>query len=186
MPLEPARIYDGPRAVNFDGYAFDANDRPTFRYTLRENDRDGVLTVAETPVPIKASLASGFIRRFAIETPAGYRTWFFAGQSSREPHAVASSGTRIPDLSLKAEEAVLTSTGMRIVLPQDGDRAIVLEALGAPDGTMWCFVPRSGSWQALLRLPETKTKWNGTFDVAVWALPKDNDAFVKDLTTQLR
>src|SRR5204863_87794 len=36
LPLEPARVYDGPTAVHFDGYSLDRSGRPTFRYTLTE------------------------------------------------------------------------------------------------------------------------------------------------------
>ncbi|MFM8273701.1 MAG: hypothetical protein ACKODX_15425, partial [Gemmata sp.] len=49
LPLEPARIYDGPMAVRFDGYALDKDGRPTFRYRLDETFKGPELAVAETP-----------------------------------------------------------------------------------------------------------------------------------------
>ena len=60
LPLEPARIYDGPMAVHFDGYSLDKTGRPTFRYSLDEGGKGAVLKVAESPAPIKASAATGF------------------------------------------------------------------------------------------------------------------------------
>ena len=55
LPLEPARIYDGPMAVRFDGYALDKDGRPTFRYRLDETLKGPELAVAETPVPLKGN-----------------------------------------------------------------------------------------------------------------------------------
>ena len=184
LPLEPARIYDGPQAVHFDGYSLDKEDRPTFRYTLRENEKDGVLKVSETIIPIKASVATGFIRQFAIEIPSGYRSLLLAGQSGKEPRAFTAAVTPISTLDLKAEEPLVAATGSRIVLRQDGDKAIVLEATGAPEGTVWRFVAKPGGWLVMLRLPESKENWKGTFDLVTWALPKDDDVFLKDLATK--
>jgi hypothetical protein len=185
LPLEPARIYNGPRAVNFDGYGLDKEDRPTFRYTLRENEKDGVLRVSETIIPIKPSAATGFIRQFAVEAPSGYRAWLLAGQSSKEPRAVLVAGTPVPGFDLKAAEPLVAAAGSRVILPQDGDKAVVVEAIGTSEGTAWRFVARpGGGWLILLRLPETKENWKGTFRIATWALPKDDDVFLQDLATK--
>jgi cbb3-type cytochrome oxidase cytochrome c subunit len=181
LPLEPARIYDGPRAVSFDGYSLDTIGRPTFRYTLRENDKDGVLKITETPIPVKAQVASGLVRQFALDTPAGYQAWFLAGQASKEPRAYTDAGAA-RDFVAKDGVAMVTASGTRIVLPQDGDKAVVLEAMRAPEGTMWRIAGKPGAWQVLLRLPEMKENWKGSFDLVLWALPKDEDQFVKDLT----
>src|SRR5438105_9105638 len=78
LPTEQPRVYDGPPAVHFDGYALDKSGRPTFRYTLDERGTGAVLTVAETPAPVRSSVATGFARQFAVETPAGYTAWFLA------------------------------------------------------------------------------------------------------------
>jgi hypothetical protein len=184
LPLEPARIYEGTRAVNFDGYSLDKDDLPTFRYTLRENEKDGVLKVAETIVPIKASVATGFIRRFAIDTPGGYRVWFLAGQSGKEPRAYTAAGAPLPTLDLKSAEPRVEAIVSRMVLPQEGDKAIVLEVTGTPAGTAWRVSPKSGGgWLVMLRLPESKEHWKGAFDLVTWALPKDDELLLKDLGT---
>src|SRR5688500_17083200 len=86
LPLEPARIYDGPMAVHFDGYSLDHSGLPTFRYRLTENPKDGVLKVAERPRPLKASVATGLARQFTVEAPGGYRAWLLAGQTRSEEH----------------------------------------------------------------------------------------------------
>jgi hypothetical protein len=170
--------------VNFDGYSIDKDERPTFRYTLRENEQDGILKVSETIVPVKALVATGFVRQFAVDVPAGYHGWFLAGQSSKEPRVFTAAGKRDSSFDPKAAEPLVAATGSRLVLPQDGDKAIVLEATGVPEGTVWRFVMKPGGWLIMLRLPETKENWRGTFDVFTWSLPKDDEALVKDLTTK--
>jgi len=185
LPLEPAQIYDGPKAVQFDGYSLDKEGRPTFRYRLTENPMDATLTIAETPIPMKPSVATGFTRKFAIETPAGYTPWLLAGQSSKEPRVVSAIGEKIAGLDLKAEEPTITTAATRIVLPQEGDRAVVLEALDAPAGSVWRFTPKpGGGYLVMLRLPAPKEAWKGAFEVALWAIPKDDDALLKDLATK--
>ena len=79
FPLEPARTYNGPRAVEFLGYSLDKSGRPTFRYKLQENDKGAVLRAAETPLPLKSGVATGIARRFSVEAPGGYVAWLFAG-----------------------------------------------------------------------------------------------------------
>ncbi len=183
LPLEPARLYDGPQAVNFDGYSLDRDGRPTFRYTLNEGGKDALLKVSETVMPIKASVAAGFTRRFAIEAPGGYQTWLLAGTTNKTPRAIAADGKRLapkPD----DKDFVIPADGSRIVLPGDADRAVALELTDAPKGAEWCLVPKAGGWLAMVRLPQSKDPWKGTFGVALWALPKDDDALLKDLAAK--
>jgi hypothetical protein len=88
-------------------------------------------------------------------------------------------------LDWKSEEPLAPAAGVRLVLPQDGDRAVVLEAAGAPEGSVWRFVPNSGSgWHVLLRLPESREGWKGSFEIITWALPKDDDALLKGLSAK--
>ena len=47
------------------------------------------------------------------------------------------------------------------------------------------LVPKSdGGWHVLLRLPESRDGSKGSFDVIVWALPKDDDALLKGLSAK--
>ena len=63
---------------------------------------------------------------------------------------------------LKAEEPLVPAAGVRLVLPQDADRALVLEAAGAPEGSAWRFVPKpGGGWLVLLRLARIEGRVEG-------------------------
>jgi cbb3-type cytochrome oxidase cytochrome c subunit len=180
LPLEPARIYDGPMAVKFDGYSLDANGKPTFRYRLDETGKGAELVVAETPGPLKSLLATGLARKFEVTIPGGYQAWFLAGMTSKEPRAFDSTGKAVK-LDLKAEEVTTPAPGARIVLP-DGDRATLLEAAGVPAGSTWRLVQsRSGGWLAVLKLPVAKDEQKLAFTVNLYALPKDDDGLVKEL-----
>jgi len=182
LPLEPARTYDGPRAVEFDGYSLDKYGSPSFRYRLKANENGAELKVNETPQPLQSGIAAGLARKFEIEAPAEYQAWFLAGTSPKDLRAVKADGTGgriVPDRD--AAEATAPADGYRVVLP-DGDRATVLEAFNAPAGTQWRFVPRpGGGWLAILRFPESKTPLKTTFTLAVWGLPKDDDELLKNL-----
>jgi cytochrome c2 len=185
LPLEPARIYEGPMAVHFDGYSLDKSGRPTFRYSLDEGGKGAVLSVAETHEPIKAAAATGFARRFGVESPAGYTTWFFAGMSNKEIRAVRTDGGGRVVPARDAPESEFGAEGMRVVLPADGDKVIVLEAVNAPPKTVYRFIPKvGGGWLVLLRLPEAKDSWKGSFGLVIWSVAKDDDALLKDLASK--
>ena len=172
-------------AVHFDGYTLDKSGRPTFRYSLDEGGKGAVLRVAETPMPIKASAATGLGRRFTVETPSGYQTWFLAGVASKEPRALHTTGGETVKPVEETPESGLGASGLRVVLPGDGDKAIVLEAIGTPDRTSWRFVPKpGGGWLVLLRLPETKEGWKGQFELVLWSLTKSDNRLIRDLTTR--
>ena len=184
LPLEPARTDNGPRAVEFEGFSLDKLGRPTFRYRLVENDTDAVLKVAETPLPLKSGIAAGIARKFEIEAPGGYQTWFLAGSSNKDVRAVRmGTGDKIVRIR-EAPAAAVGVEGVRVILP-DGDKATVLEAVGAPAGTQWRFEPKpGGGWLVILKLPETKTPLKATFTLSIWGLPKDDDELLKGLTTK--
>jgi cbb3-type cytochrome oxidase cytochrome c subunit len=181
LPLEPARIYDGPMAVQFDGYSLDKDGRPTFRYRLDETGKGEVLEVAETPTPLKGVLSAGLGRKFDASIPGGYQAWFFAGMTGKEPRVYDIKG-KVLKLDLKADEVTAPVVNTKLVLPTDSDRATVLEVRGAPDGTVWRFVPnKSGGWLAILKLPNAKDTQRVTFALNIWALPKDDENLLKEL-----
>ncbi|MFO0798085.1 MAG: hypothetical protein U0804_11470 [Gemmataceae bacterium] len=177
-PLEPARIYDGPVAVRYDGFSLDKAGRPTFRYALAEGPKGVELKVAETPVPLTSGVGAGLERRFAIERPGGYQPWLLAGVATREPRAVGADGAAL-SLDWKAVE-VKVPAAARLVLPADGDRAVVLGITDAPAGAEWRLVPRAGGgWNAVLRLPGDAGPL--AFAVTVWGLPRDDEALLRAL-----
>jgi cytochrome c2 len=183
LPLEPARIYDGPTAVHFDGYTLDKEGRPTFRYTLTES-ADAVLKVAETPAPLKSSVATGLRRRFEVEAPGGYQAWFLAGATSKEPRLAGVGEKPVYPLGLNADEVTVAANGTRVILPADGDRAMVLELVGSPAGTTWRFVKSGSGWLAVVRLPDAKAALRASFTLNTWALPKDDEGLLKGLTAK--
>ena len=181
LPLEPARVYDGPSAVQFDGYSLDRDGKPTFRYRLDETGNGAVLEVAETPFPLKNLLATGLARKFDATIPGGYQAWLLAGGTGKEPRVYDATGKAVK-LDLKAEEVTAPAVGTRLVLPGDADRATVLEAAGAPAGSAWRFVPnKGGGWLAVLKFPEAKTEQKVAFALNLWALPKDDEGLLKEL-----
>ena len=173
LPLEPARIYDGPMAVGFDGYSLDKAGRPTFRYHLVGGGKDSTLKVSESPVPLPTTVAAGLRRRFEADVPSGYRAWFFAGSTVRN--------LRLMDFDGKAVAVAesIPATGVRLVLPTSGDRATVLQIADATDGTTWRLIPQAGGGHlAVVQLPPGKV----SFTLLMWGLPKDDDALLKGLT----
>ncbi|VTR94442.1 probable cytochrome oxidase (cbb3-type) : Probable cytochrome oxidase (Cbb3-type) OS=Planctomyces maris DSM 8797 GN=PM8797T_08489 PE=4 SV=1: PA14: Cytochrom_C [Gemmata massiliana] len=180
MPLEPARIYDGPMAVKFDGYSLDKDGKPTFRYRLDETLKgQPELAVAETPVPLKGSVATGLGRKFELVIPGSSQVWFLAGVTNKEPRLYDATGKAIT-LDLKAEEVTSPATA-RVILSADG-RATLVDATGAPDGSSWRFVPtKNGGWLAVLKLPSAKDEKIVRFALNLWALPKDDDTILKEL-----
>lgn len=175
LPLEPARVYDGPLAVGFDGYTLDRAGRPTFRYHYTGNP-DAVLKVQETPVPLKTGVAAGFRRQFQVEVPGGYQAWLLAG--------ITNKPARLTNGTVTADVAIPTA-GNRVILPTDTDGATVLEATGAPEGTAWWFVRKpGGGWLALLRLPESNDPQRVMVTLTAWGLPKDDDSLIKGLTSK--
>jgi len=186
LPQEPPRMMDGPPAVHFDGYSLDKSDLPTFRYRLDEWGRGAILRVAESVTPVKATAATGLARHFAVEAPGnGYCAWLLAGQSIKDPRLIDAKTGEARQIDLKSEEPQIPAAGIRLVLPQDGDRAIVLEAVGVSDGCDWHFVARPGGGRlAILRLPHSDGGWKGSFSIVMWALPKDDDALLNGLTAK--
>lgn len=181
LPLEPARIYDGPMAVKFDGYSLDKDGFPTFKYRLDEVGKGAELFVSETPTPLRSLLAPGLARKFDIAIPGGYQAWFFAGTTGKEPRVYDATGKALK-LDLKADEPTAPAVGTRLVLPGDTDRAVVFEAAGAPAGTVWRFVPaRAGGWLAVLKFPNAKDEQKAAFALNLYALPKDDDGLLKEL-----
>ncbi|MCI0705035.1 MAG: c-type cytochrome [Planctomycetia bacterium] len=184
LPLEPARIFNGPLAVKFDGYGLDKDGQPTFRYQLDEGGKDAVLRVAETPFPLKNALASGFGRKFGATIPGGYQGWLHVGITTKQPRLRDKKGREVP-LDLKAAEVTSLATGVLVVLPGEGDRATVIEPALLPLGITWRFVQaKDGSWHAILRMPESKSDQKLVFSLNLWALPKDDDKLLKELLAQ--
>lgn len=180
---DPPRSYDGPLAVQFDGYSLGKNGFPTFRYKLDETGKGAVLDVAETPSPLKTQLATGLSRKFEVAVPGGYQAWLLLGATPKQPRAFDGTGKPLK-IDFKADEVLIPNDRTRFVVPTDGDRAALYELTDAPAGMVWRLVPtRADGWLVVLKLPASKEPKRYTFSANLFALPKDEDSLVKDLLT---
>jgi len=181
-PVPANAIYQGPMRVTFAGYALDPAGNPTFNYRVaaEEGDRAEVV-VADTPAPLRAAVAAGVARKLTVDRPAGRTAWFLAGTTGGDPRAYGPDGARLP-VDLKDAEPEAPAVGTRVVLPQDGGRAVVLHLAAGPAGAAWRFVPRPGGGrQAVLRLPEPKAADRADLVLETWALPRDDEGLLKSL-----
>ena len=144
--------YIGPRYVHFRGYSLDAGGNPTFRYTF-DAPGQSVLTVTEKPAPLSAKVATGLSRAFTADVPAGKTAWLLAATASAEPRV----------------------SGTRVVAPQPGGRAVVLDLTGP---ATWQAVRAGDVWQVLAKLPAAT---GPALTVNLWALPRDDEQLVKAL-----
>jgi len=159
-------MYQGPRAVRFDGYALDAKGQPEFRYAITPDDGKTLLGVTDTPGPAAGAIANGVSRKFVLDVPAGQSAWLNAGASTKAIRALWPEGEPPSGAALQAGKT-------KLVLPQDGDRVLVLVAVGAPAEAKWIVTPT----RAYLRVPAGKAD----FTVTAWMLPKDDAGLIKAL-----
>jgi cytochrome c2 len=175
--LPEGKVYDGPRQLAFEGYSTDKNGMPAFRYRLQAADPHPV-EVTERPEPLRSGVGVGVARDLTVKATPEQRAWVLAGESGREPRLLDAKGAPVA-LDLKSEQADVPATGRWVVLPQDGDKVIVLAASGTPEGTRWQLRKLGGKWQALLRLPAGST----SAKVLTWAPYRDEPALLKELVT---
>jgi mono/diheme cytochrome c family protein len=175
--LPEGKVYDGPRQLSFEGYSNDKNGLPAFRYRLQAADPNPA-EVTERPEPLRSGVGVGVARNLTIKATAQQRAWLLAGEAVREPRLLDAKGVPVA-IDLKTDQADIPTLGRWIVLPQDGDKVIVLSASGAPEGTRWHLRKLDGKWQALLRLPAGST----AAKVLTWAPFRDDPALLKELIT---
>jgi hypothetical protein len=175
--LPEGKLHDGPRQLVFEGYTTDKHGLPAFRYRLQAADPSPV-EVTERPEPLRCDVGVGVARQLTIKGAEQQRAWLLAGETGREPRLLDSKGAPVA-LDLKSQQADVAAAGRWVVLPQDGDRAIVLTTAGAPEGTRWHLRKLDGKWQALLRLPAGST----SVKVQTWAPYRDDPGLLKELVT---
>ena len=180
VPLPDDRFHDGPRLVHFDGYSLDSTGNPRFRYSLLDADGKPLLTIAEKPEPLPVTIASGLRRRFTVDLTGKQSVWFLAGTSLRAPRVYTSR--TVTTVAPRIGGAELPADGTRLVLPQDGDGAIVLDLTASPSGSVWRFVRSpGGGWQALLQLPAQPAAATVSLDISIWGLPRDDEQLLQGL-----
>jgi hypothetical protein len=178
-PLPEGKLYDGPRQVRFEGYSTDAAGLPTFRYRVEAADPHP-LAVSERPEPLRSPVAAGLMRHFRIDVPGRETPWLFAGEAARKPRLLDGKGTPIP-LNLKGIEAEASAAGTLLVLPQPGERPVVLALAAASAGCRWHLRRSGNTWQALLQLPPAVSDEQVQFDLKVWAPYRDEPGLLKEL-----
>jgi mono/diheme cytochrome c family protein len=183
-PVPEGQLYDGPHQVRFEGYHTDHAGAPTFRYHV-EAAGGHALAVTERPGPLRTAAGVGLARRFTVRAPAGQTPWLFAGDTGRQPRLLDAGGTPLP-LDLRAASAEVPASGRVVLLPQDGDRVLVLRLAAAPDGSRWRLQHVGDRWQALLRLPPSTTTAPDHVDVDVWVPYRDEPALLKELLSAKR
>ena len=77
-------------------------------------------------------------------------------------------GTPLP-LDLKSGTAETPAAGKALLLPQDGDHAIVLRLPAAPEGAVWRVQKGGAGWIALVRIPSAAAATKPRIDLRVWA-----------------
>lgn len=183
-PLPQNVIHQGPMHVQFEGYRLDTAGIPTFRYRVRTGEKDSPeLQVADTPSPLKASVASGLSRAIVLTQPAQTTAWFLGGTTAGSPRAYAPGGTPLA-VDLQAQEPEVPAIGSHVVLPLPGTRALVLHLTAGKPGTVWRFVRSENQWQAVLRVPEPAKEERTELQLNTWILPRDDEGLLKALTSE--
>src|SRR5262249_44134970 len=104
----------------------------------------------------------------------------FAGETTREPRFLDGKGTPQP-LDLKTGSAEVPAAGSFLVLPQSGDRVIVLALGAAPEGSRWQLYRLGNIWQALLHWPHVNMGVKVEVLLQVWAPSRDEPGLLKEL-----
>ena len=173
-PLKETEAYTGPMAVRFKGYTTDDEGRPTFKYQVTPDDGKTVLAVTEAPRPTTAAVVNGLTRKFTVAGPAGKTVWFHLGGVAKEPKLLDADGKEV-----KFAETLPATT--RLMVPAVGEAVTVFGLTDPPAGAEWRFVKETVGYRVLLRLPEGKGGAKAEFAVNVWAVPKPDPAFLKEL-----
>jgi mono/diheme cytochrome c family protein len=173
------QLYHGPRRLLFHGYRTDAQGLPTFHYRLNADDAEGV-EVSEKPVPLHSVVGTGLGRRFVVRVPVHGITWLLAGETSQEPRLLDATGAAAP-LDLKASSLEVPAADRRLMLPQGGDRLVILVLSEAPAGTRWILQRQAKGWQALARLPAVPEATTVKIGFDIWVPYSNDPGLLKEL-----
>ena len=76
----------------------------------------------------------------------GRIAWLLVGECGGEPRLLDAKGTAVA-LDLKSGTAESPAAGKALLLPQDGDHAVMLKLTAAPDGTVWRVQKGGAGWR---------------------------------------
>jgi hypothetical protein len=176
--LPEGKVFDGTPLLHFDGYATDKDGAPTFRYHLGAGAEDKV-EVSERVESLRNAGAAGVARRFTLQAPARQVAWVLAGESTKEPRVLESTGAATA-IDLKSGGPETVAADRALVLSQDGDHVTVLALAAPPDGAAWRVQKGGAGWQVLLRVP-APADGKVQLDLRVWAPYRDEPALLKEL-----
>ena len=168
--LPEGEPFTGTPLLRFAGYGTDKAGNPIFRYTL--NTEKTPAEVSEQSEPLRAAVAIGILRRFTIEAPAGLALWLNAGDAKGAPRLLDARGDPLA-LEWMDGRVTVPAVGRMLVLPQDGEKVIVLALASPPKGAEWRVEKRGASWQVLLRVPPLGEAGKVALEMKVWAPYRD-------------
>jgi mono/diheme cytochrome c family protein len=173
------KVFQGKRLLTFDGYTVDQKGHPIFRYRLVVDESQSV-KIAEQPEPLRNATGVGIARHFTLQVPKEQKCWLLAGEGAQPPRVLGKGGKLIkPDG--KSGEMEAPVQGRLLVLPQGGDKVIILVPSGMPDGARWHLQRRGDRWQAILTWPAAKEAARVQVRLDVWAPYRDVPEALKEL-----
>jgi len=131
---------------------------------------------------LRTGAAAGVARRFALQIPARQVAWLLVGESAAKPRLLDAQGTPVA-LDLKSGTAETPAAGKALLLPQDGDHAIVLMLSAAPEGAVWRIQKSGAGWIALVRIPAAADATKPRIDLHVWAPYRNEPELIRELFT---
>jgi hypothetical protein len=173
------KVFQGKRRLAFEGYEIDKKGNPTFRYRLAVNDSQEV-KVAERPEALRSPAGVGLARHFTLAVPREQKCWLLAGEAAGEPRLIHRNGKAVK-VDWKSGTVEVAAPARLLVLPQGGDKVIVLAPGQLPKGARWHVQRREGKWKAILNLPAVKKAATVKVQLDIWAPYRDDPEVLKEL-----
>lgn len=178
-PLPDGRVLDEPSRVAFDGYHTDVRGLPTFRYRI-EAHSPHALRVTEQPEPLLSTAGVGVARQFTLEIPGKLTTWFLVGHGAQPPRGLGSDDQPVK-LPFKVGPLELPTREWRLLVPQEGNRMLLLSVATAPEETRWYLRQVEGEWHTLLKFPAEAANRHIKVRVHVWSPYRDDPDLLREL-----
>lgn len=173
------QTYQGTRQLRFKGYEIDKQGAPTYEYQLDPEEAHPV-DVSERAEPLHSIAGTGLGRRLTLSVPADATAWLLAGEAGAEPQFLDAQGMPVK-LDLTSDGAEGPTAGRWLVLPQGGERPVLLTVTETPEGSRWVLRRQRDSWQALLRLPAAPKSTTLNLVLHVWSPYRNDPELLKAL-----
>jgi cytochrome c553 len=182
--MPEGKLYEGPHQLMFEGYSPGRDGMPTFRYRINAQDLQPV-EVQERPEPLQSPVGVGIGRRFTLHAGPQQKTWLWVAECPGEPRLLNAPGSA-GKLDLKAEPIEIPVQGNLLVLPQGGDKVMILTVVTAPEGSRWHLARRGNGWQVLLRVPPTAQASVLQIGYNIWVPYRDDPELIKEFVPKKR